>query len=723
MSTVSRILCLSLGLIIGALLIAAAALARPVIITEEARIESNDPNVGYEQVAIDGDNLLALGRFYPEADEGYYFVVHHYQRQSDGSWQFVSQLTTVPDPGFWLVTPHIALKGNIGSVTLNGDYAAVLELTTSGWIVTPITLPGPTSVTKVVDSTVAFGFRSAAPASVALVRKNSSGAWAIDEVIAGPPREQEPEWIGPNDFSLTDTVAAMEGRWELPSVLVFDRVNGQWTVTQSPPWDYGTLLFDGQVALRARGLSEPGDIESFYTRDSNGEFTVKHTLFSDEEYLDKRPLNVVNGLIAEGDRVFAADYRCDTISLASVYRRESSTTFRHEATLAASDSYFRGCGALRISAGGGRVALALGPIYVFDVPETLPSPLRLEETFRSKATTNWVQLAGTWKVKKVEGSNAYRQSYMDGTGRTLLTPDTPLGPDQSIQADVTMRAGAGPGPWAGFILRYNDPQNYYYLLVDQDSIDIRRIVNGVFEPIATAPFDLVMGKRYRFRIEAVGERLRAYVDGFAVADVLDQSHTQGQVGLITWKMRTDYDNVVASTNPYTTLHADEFDFPNDWLGPGLWDFTPQGAWTYDSAILQQTSTAVARAVTGGPTQDQIVTAAISASSFQSKDGWVGLLARYVDQNNYYYVAWKNDGKLSLRKRINGVITKIKEVPMKIQPNTTYQLRFEAIGDSLRLYVDDKFIAEATETDFAEGRYGVMTDRAVVNVYTFRAMRP
>jgi hypothetical protein len=286
-----------------------------------------------------------------------------------------------------------------------------------------------------------------------------------------------------------------------------------------------------------------------------------------------------------------------------------------------------------------------------------------------------------------------------------------------------MRAGAGPGPWAGFILRYNDPENYYYLLVDQDSIDIRRIVDGVFEPIATAPFNLVMGQRYRFRIEAIGERLRAYVDGFPVADVLDQSHAQGQVGLITWKMRTDYDNVVASTNPYTTLHADEFDFPNDWLGPGLWDFTPQGAWTYDSAVLEQTSNAVARAVTGGPTEDQIVTAAISASSFQSKDGWVGLLARYVDENNYYYVAWKNDGKLSLRKRVNGVITKIKEVPMKIQPNTSYQLRFEAIGNSLRLYVDEKFVAEATETDFAEGRYGVMTDRAVVDVFTFRAMRP
>lgn len=698
-------------------------LARPVILTEDARIAPSDPDVAFEQVAVDGDNLLALGLRYTDTGMDQDFIVAHYARQTDGSWQFVSEVLTVPDAGNWLVTPSIALSGNVGSVTLNGTYAAVLELTTSGWTVAPITLPGPTSGTKIVDSAVAFGFRGAAPMSVALVRKNTSGTWAIDEVLTGLIGSQEPEWIGPSDFSLTNSEAALSGTWEGPSPLVFDRVNGQWTLTQLGPWDDGTLLFDGRVALRDGGLSVPGEVASFYTRDIYYAFTVKHGLFSEEAYEDRRPVTMANGLIAQGDRVFSADYRCDTISVASVYEPDSSSSFRHAATLAASDSYYRGCGAHPISASGNRVAIALGAVYVFDVPETLPSPVRIEDTFASGSTANWTTLAGTWAVQNIGGSNVYRQSYMDGTGRTILGPSVFQGAHQSIQADVTMHSGAGPGPWAGFILRYNDPQNYYYLLVDQDSIDIRRIVNGVFEPIATAPFKLVMGKRYRLRMEAIGERLRAYVDGQVVADVRDDTHADGQVGLITWKMLTDYDNVVASTNYYATLHADDFSSATTWSGRSPWFFAPQEAWTYGSGFLQQTTNGIARAVAGGPAEDQIVTAAIVARSFQSKDGWVGVLARYVDENNYYYVAWKNDGKLSLRKRVNGVITKIKEVPMKIQPNTSYQLRFEAIGNSLRLYVDEKFVAEATETDFAEGRYGVMTDRAVVDVFTFRAMRP
>jgi hypothetical protein len=724
MNAISSRAALAVVLCVGFL--SSLALARPVVITEQARIEPSGPSVRFEQVAIDGDSVLAVARHYTETGNDQYFSVEHYQRQSDGSWQYLGQLVTVPDLGDPLIPPLIALKGDIGAATMSESFAGVFERTASGWAVTQIPLPGPASAAKIVGSAVAFGYRGEAPMSVALVRKNASGVWSVDEVIAGPAGEQEPEWVGPRDFSLTETEAILVGSWDGPSPLVFDRINGSWALTQVPPFGFGTLLFEERVALRVGNQTEPGDMETFHARDSNGEFTIPYKLLTDEAYAERRPGTGFNHIFAQGDRVFVANNWCDTIAVASVYRRESPGRFRHEATLALSDSYsWPGCFVQEISVSGEQVAFAFGPIYIFNVPEELPLPFRWEDTFIYGEAGDWHKTAGSWRVVKRNGSYALRQTYLGGVGRATLDQTIVHSANQAIQADMTMHSGAGPGPWAGLMLRYTDPQNYYYLLVDRDSIDIRRIVGGAFEPIATAPFSLVMGKRYRFRLEAIGQRLRAYLDGEVVAEALDSSHAEGQTGLIAWKMITDFDNVMSTGTPYTALFRDPFDL-DDWRMP--WEFMPEGAWTRerlanDVTVLRQSSSGIARAISGGPAEDQIVSVDVTARSFQSKDGWAGVLVRYADENNYYYVAWKNDGRVSLRKRVNGVITKISEAKMTMQRNRTYRIRVESIGNSLRYYIDGVFIGEAHLTDHTEGRYGLMTDRAVADFDTFSAMRP
>jgi hypothetical protein len=716
----------ALAFVLCATFFASVAFARPVVITEHVRLGPDDPDVRFEQVAIDGDDLLTIAHHYTAAGTGEYFSVEHYQRRSDGNWQYVSQLAAVPDRGNPALPPLIALKDGIGAATISEFFAGVFERTGSGWTVTEVPLPGPVSGAKIVGSTVAFGFRGVAPMSVALVRKNASGIWAVDDIIAGPAGNQEPEWVGPRDFSLTDNEAILVGPWDGPSQLVFDRVNGQWTLTQTPPFGFGTLLFEDRVALRVGNQTEPGDMETFHARDANGDYTIPYKLLTDEAYAERRPGTDFNHIFAQGDRIFVANNWCDTIAVASVYRRESPQRFRHEATLALSDSYpWAGCFVHEISVSGERVAFAFGPVYIFDVPAELPLPFRWEETFIYGEATDWRKTAGSWVVVKQNGSYALRQKQLSGVGRVTLDLTIIHSDNQAIQADITMHSGAGPGPWAGLMLRYTDAQNYYYLLVDRDSIDIRRIVNGVFEPIATAPFSLVMGQRYRFRLEAIGQRLRAYLDGEVVADVLDDSHAEGQSGLIAWRMITDYDNIVSTGTPYTALFQDPFD-RDDWRMP--WEFIPESAWTRtrlpnDVTVLRQSSSAISRAISGGPAKDQIITVDVTPRSFQSKDAWVGVLARYVDENNYYYVAWKNDGRVSLRKRVDGVITKLSEAKMTIRRNRTYRLRLESIGNSLRYYIDGAFIGEAHLIDHMEGRYGLMTDRAVADFDTFSAMRP
>ena len=150
----------------------------------------------------------------------------------------------------------------------------------------------------------------------------------------------------------------------------------------------------------------------------------------------------------------------------------------------------------------------------------------------------------------------FRQLRTDGAARAVL--ETSEGADQAIEADVRINELVGTSPWAGFLLRYTDLQNYYYLLVNRNSVQIRKIVGWRVPPIATAPLSLVLGRTYRFRIEAVGSRLRAFVNGEQVAEVIDDAHAHGKAGLTMFRARTDYDNVIVTSNPQTVLHTDTF---------------------------------------------------------------------------------------------------------------------------------------------------------------------
>ena len=138
----------------------------------------------------------------------------------------------------------------------------------------------------------------------------------------------------------------------------------------------------------------------------------------------------------------------------------------------------------------------------------------------------------------------------------------------------------GPSAWSGLVVRYTDSRNYYYLMNGpNNTLQIRKIVNGVFGPIASTPFTLALGSTYRLRLEAVGTRVRAFVDGRQVLDVRDTSHAQGKAGLAMWKTNADYDNVVISTSPYTTLHADSFSGTDEENASPPWETSPANVWS------------------------------------------------------------------------------------------------------------------------------------------------
>ena len=67
-------------------------------------------------------------------------------------------------------------------------------------------------------------------------------------------------------------------------------------------------------------------------------------------------------------------------------------------------------------------------------------------------------------------------------------------------------------------------------------------MNGQITELDTANFAVEPGAWHTLRLEAVGDRLRGYVDDALLVEAVDGSHATGSGGIATWRTvgRFDY---------------------------------------------------------------------------------------------------------------------------------------------------------------------------------------
>ena len=708
--------------------------AQPVVLHEQQRIAIPEPYFqifGLQDVCLHGSDLLAIAaRAHPDPlAQGQVDGLLHFKQQAGGEWQFVGELTSVQMDrseeffGF----PDLDCEGSLGAFTHPAGGATVIEFTSAGPKLTGIPGLAGASHADVFGSTVGIAGSWRAPTTVALVRKNAAGQWADITYAVGNPgtRFNDPEITGPNNLTVAATEIAATGDDYEPlsggfvdqDLQIFDLVGGSWRLTTTlDRCCLPAAVINNRLALQLEEWTKPGDVGSYFVRDAAGAWTVQQSLLSDEHLFVKESVFI-------GQRAFAQLRNRNEVA---VFRQEAPGQYRHEATLRPSSGI-----SLRFSVDGNRVATAsfLGPIRVFEIPATLPATRRLEKSFSNPSTADWSFSGKTdWSIVSSGGSRVFRQLRTDAWARAALT--TFSSTDQAIEADVRINELIATSPGAGLMVRYTDPQNYYYLLINQNILQIGKVVNGVFQVRAsTRPLlPLVLGRTYRLRLEAIGAQLSAFVNGERMIGAIDESHAGGLAGLTMFRARTDYDNVIVTTRSLTPLLTDDFQ-----TGPSErpWTSAPANAWSTvqvnigsDGIYRQSLLTGTSRAVNGGPTRDQIVSAIVQPQAFRAgvADAFVGLMARHVDDNNHYYVALFRD-RAAIRKRVNGVHSSIKQVPFTVSPTAAYRVRFEAIGSSLRLYINDQLVAEGVDATLATGRYGLITFNATADFDTFRAVRP
>jgi hypothetical protein len=714
-------------MVIPVLAVAAVPLtvrAGPLVLEETARISSPEPGFSLAgSVAIDGDFLVVTGaRPQPEPDDHLFDLsAYLFQRNAAGTWTFVRKLVEHPQDSMIPYNAHVALRQGVAAVSLERLF--VFERTAAGWV----DAPSPTGALFGTDIEIDAGTILSSSGDCGWdalpFRKSSSGAWTAFGHIQGRPKGCDDEFQG-GDVDISGNRAIVFNDADATSSIPEARL---YEVGAAPPWHHvATLttppgadtrlppLFGPYVALRNNTALVSGSLFSgtyVFERNTAGNWNVSSTLqvpdsLGGASYVYS--LELRDGFAGQAQ----VSLEHGALYAINLFQRQSDGRFKYVAKLVASqvDGPDSVLPAFDIS--GRRIAVAGNSYaYVYELPADLTQPAVRQEDFQLGGASRWTPLAGSSFAVASSGTRrVYRQSATGGNATSLLN-DTDWR-NQSIEADITPTAFDGSDRWFGLAVRYADAANYYYVTVRSSNvIQLKKIVNGVFQTLESQPLPVALNRSYRVRLEAVGTFINVHVNGLRVLHASDDSLDQGQAGVMMFRTRADYDNVMVTPNPYLRLFQTDFfgAAPSDifpWTAPaGSWIHTSDG--TPTRVFTQTQAAGGARAFTGVDAEDQIVQVRARADSFgPGTDRWFGLMARYVDDSNYYYVTVRSSNTVSLRKLVNGAIHVIAEAPMTVSRGTWYTLKLEAVGNSLRAYVNGRLMVQGTDNSHAAGKYGL-----------------
>jgi len=318
----------------------------------------------------------------------------------------------------------------------------------------------------------------------------------------------------------------------------------------------------------------------------------------------------------------------------------------------------------------------------------------------------------SWAVVQGTSSKVFRQSDTSAGARASLDASSGF-TDQMIEADVTIESTNGADRWAGLFVRQTDFNNTYYITLRSSGVlSLRKLVNGTATVLGDFAMTVTLGTTYRLRLEAVGQTLKAYVNGTQVLSAVDGTWASGRAAVGTFMAVASFDNILVTPTPLNALGWLQDNF-NDGDAAG-WTQIGASPWTVTSGVLTQSDTAGGnRAIRADSYwRDQSIESDVRVTGAAVSGAWAGLFVRYTDENHTYYVTLRHgENQLSLRKNVGGVITELAAMPFTVGMNTTYKVRLEATGSVLKVYVDGAPVLQATDAAFAAGRAGVGNFRA------------
>ena len=680
--------------------------ARPRVIESNVRLPVDAIWVGHW-----GDELIAIEEGADSSNPGqllYTYSANLYHRGANGQWVFDQTLAFEASPEH-RPRATVVMNATIAAITMaNG--LRIFERSGGAWTESALDVqPRPNGTPLDLDGTTILATDLAdfgeCGRRALMLNRAANGRW-VESANFPMPADQ---CVTAVDLDAESAIVRSQTNpiWRPPTVRIFERSGSGWVQAAVLSSDKEFTSYFGRVVAIHDGLALVSDLElgtRVYRRGPAGWEETDHFPASDnatntpEESLQITDDYVlrVTGNINRGSLV------------AYLYRQREDQSFEPLAILADD-----GTGHLEIArVDGNRVfawrAEGPGQPVEFNLPASFDVRPSVQNDFESNSGPALTPLPGSsFAIVSNGTTHVYRQSSVAGDAGATLAPDYT---NQSISADIRLNAVNGADRWVGLMVRYIDEANFYYVtLRDSNRIVLKRMSGGVFTELASVPIDVSVGQSYRIGLEASGTHLLVCVDGQIVIRGWDPQLTHGRAGLRMYRAAADFDNVVLTPGPFSDL---------------TWAKREATAGWYET-IYQTATDGLARLTSGYPTLDAVVQASISVpwSSGITERAWAGLVVRYVDAGNYYYVTARQSGQLSLRKLTNGAITVLGTVPFQIEQDQFFLLRLEAIGDKLRVYVNDVLRLERTGASLVPGKVGLATYRTAASFFYYTAYEP
>lgn len=149
---------------------------------------------------------------------------------------------------------------------------------------------------------------------------------------------------------------------------------------------------------------------------------------------------------------------------------------------------------------------------------------------------------------------------------------------------------------------------------------------------------------------------------------------------------------------------------------------------HNKVYAQTNTTGDARSTLDGTNwTTQVIQADITPTSFNGTDRWIGVMGRFSDDSNFYYLILRDSDKIDLKKVVNGSVSSLlSSTPTyTVTTNTTYRLRLSLNGTSLSGTVStwnpttntwtNSTPVNATDSSLSSGRAGVAMFKAAARV--------
>jgi hypothetical protein len=711
----------------GSVLISGVSQARPVYIEESAVLTPPSNGVTYSRfgflAATNGEYaLVAAERADTNLDVQDFDALLY--RRTSGGWQYVRILASEGrdfNEDYSSFPVKIGMKGNLASAELGDTRTMIFRYDGTDWVRAG-TGVGPFEDVSIDGNRILYGGTVSYDGVV--FEPDGSGGWTSTTLHGQGLCCDDEFWGGPVDLLGDRAILGTPQTSDFDvdqQIPIFQRqADGSWQLLSKLQVPNGLDRLFGEVALHGEkaivdARSGPYVWSNFYGEPDDRLQTVNSYARG----------AVTDQIMKDGNLVALLSFEPDLrTSVINIFRPDASGKYQHVAVLKAKNgesvSEFEIQGNTVVAGGNGKA-------FVFQLPTSFTTPQPRYETFESGNGANWTPRAGSQftVVRPTSLNGVYRQSSTTGDAQSVLGNTS--WKNQAIEADVRPTAVRCNDCWVGLATRYVDDQNFYYVtLRNSGTMQLKRKANGAFTTLASTPATVQLNRTYRLRLESVGTSHRVYLNG---ALVLTAESTAAQVAgsaaLIMYGAAADYDNVTVTPTPRATIFADDFTGPNN---RGDWIHTGAGQWSIaNNAFVQNSVAGDARALIGTPTDDQVVSFRVRPTAFAAgtatQERWVGLIARYTDDRNYYFVTLRNSSKLSLRKVVNGAVTVLGTVPLSVSTGSTYALRLDATGQSLRAYVNDALVMQAVDSSHAKGRGGAVTFKAAAQFDDYMAYQP